>query len=234
MNIIIVDDDKDIGEILKITLQNEGYLVVAFDNSEKAMPYLEENVYDMVILDVMMPTVNGYDLCEYIRKFNDVPILFITCLDDDESLAKALALGGDDFIRKPFSTTEVLARVGAHLRRYKLQSKIQNDLENIKIGPYVYNSNERTVEEIFENNSEKVMIRLSPLENDLLRYFIERPNQILTYGMLYEAIWKEIYNNDKGTIMVRVSSIRNKLPKLDIESVRGQGYRLIMDKANRK
>ena len=78
------------------------------------------------------------------------------------------------------------------------------------------------------------MIRLTTLENDLLRYFIERPNQILTYGMLYEAIWKETYNNDKGTIMVRVSSIRNKLPKLDIESVRGQGYRLIMDKANRK
>lgn len=229
MNIIIVDDDKDIGEILKITLQNEGYQVVAFDNSEKAMSYLKENVYDMVILDVMMPTLNGYDLCEYIRKFNDVPILFITCLDDDESLAKALALGGDDFIRKPFSITEVLARVGAHLRRYKLQSKMQNDLESDKIGPYIYNSKERIVEEINTNQVERDIIRLSPLENDLLRYFVEHPNQILTYGMLYEAIWKETYNNDKGTIMVRVSSIRNKLPKLDIESVRGQGYRMIIE-----
>jgi Response regulators consisting of a CheY-like receiver domain and a winged-helix DNA-binding domain len=229
MNIIIVDDDKDIGEILKITLQNEGYHVVAFDNSEKAMSYLKENVYDMVILDVMMPTLNGYDLCEYIRKFNDVPILFITCLDDDESLAKALALGGDDFIRKPFSITEVLARVGAHLRRYKLQSKMQNDLESDKIGPYIYNSKERIVEEINTNQVERDIIRLSPLENDLLRYFVEHPNQILTYGMLYEAIWKETYNNDKGTIMVRVSSIRNKLPKLDIESVRGQGYRMIIE-----
>lgn len=227
MNIIIVDDDKDIGEILKITLQNEGYHVVAFDNSEKAMSYLEENAYDMVILDVMMPVLSGYDLCEQIRKFNDVPILFITCLDDDESLAKALALGGDDFIRKPFSITEVLARVGAHLRRYKLQSKKQNDLESNKIGPYSYNSKERIVEEINTNEGESDIIRLSPLENDLLRYFVEHPNQILTYGMLYEAIWKETYNNDKGTIMVRVSSIRNKLPKLDVESVRGQGYRLI-------
>lgn len=228
MNIIIVDDDKDIGEILKITLQNEGYHVMVFDNSEKAMSYLEENAYEMVILDVMMPVLSGYDLCEHIRKFNDVPILFITCLDDDESLAKALALGGDDYIRKPFSITEVLARVGAHLRRYKLQSKIQNDVEINKIGPYIYNSKERTVEEINTDNVERVMIRLSPLENDLLRYFVENPNQILTYGMLYEAIWKETYNNDKGTIMVRVSSIRNKMPKLDIESVRGKGYRMII------
>lgn len=228
MNIVIVDDDKDIGEILEITLKKEGYDVIAFNNSEKAMSYISENNYDMVIVDIMMPKFTGYDLCENIRRISDVPILFITCLDDDESLAKALELGGDDYIRKPFSITEILARVGAHFRRYKLHSKMQNDSQNYRIDPYVYNAKERIVEYANSSHSDNVMTRLSPLENDLLRYFAEHPNEILTYGMLYEAIWKEPYNNDKGTIMVRVSSIRSKLPKLDIESIRGQGYRMII------
>ena len=228
MNIVIVDDDKDIGEILEITLQKEGYDVITFNNSDTAMSYLSENYYEMVIADIMMPKFTGYDLCKHIRKISDVPIIFITCLDDDESLAKALELGGDDYIRKPFSVTEIMARVSAHLRRYKLYSKKQNDLTTYRIGPYVYNAKERTVEYANNHYGQNVMIHLSPLENDLLYYFARHPNEILTYGMLYEAIWKEAYNNDKGTIMVRVSSIRSKLPNLDIESIRGQGYRMIV------
>ena len=228
MKIVIVDDDKDIGEILEITLQDEGYEVVAFSDSEEAMMYLSRNTYDMVIVDIMMPKLTGYDLCDHIRKLNDVPIIFITCLDDDESLTKALELGGDDYIRKPFSITEVMARVGAHLRRYKINSERQNDSIIYKLGPYVYNAKDRIVECQNGRAKENIIIRLSPLENDILCYFADRPNEILTYKMLYEAIWKEEYNNDKGTIMVRVSSIRSKLPKLDIESVRGQGYRMMI------
>ncbi len=228
MKIVIVDDDKDIGEILEIALLNEGYEVAAFSNSEEAVGYLLQNTYDMVILDIMMPSLTGYDLCEHIRKINDVPILFITCLDDDESLAKALELGGDDYIRKPFSLNEVLARVGAHLRRYKINSEKQSDSSMCKLGPYIYKAKDRTVECQSGRDKENQITRLSPLENDILCFFADHPNEILTYKMLYEAIWKEEYLEDKGTIMVRVSSIRSKLPKLDIESVRGQGYRLIM------
>ena len=228
MNIVIVDDDKDIGEILEIALQKEGYNVIVFSNSEKAMAYLYENTYDMVIVDIMMPGLTGYDICEHIRKINDVPIIFVTCLDDDESLTKALELGGDDYIRKPFSIAEVMARVAAHLRRYKIHSERQNDSVVYKLGPYDFNAKERIV--VCKNNydSGDILIRLSPLENDMLRYFAEHQNEVLTYGMLYEDIWKEAYNSDKGTIMVRVSSIRGKLPKLDIESVRGQGYRMVI------
>jgi DNA-binding response OmpR family regulator len=225
MNIVVVDDDQDIGEILEIALQNEGYEVIAFSSSEDAMGYLYQNTYDMLIVDIMMPSLTGYDLCGHIRKMNDVPIIFITCLDDDESLAKALELGGDDYIRKPFSITEVIARVGAHLRRYQINSKRQSDAMVYQLGPYVYNAKDRMVE--YKSSDENMSIRLSPLENDIIRYFADHPNEILTYEMLYEAIWKEAYNNDKGTIMVRVSSIRSKLPKLDIESIRGQGYRMI-------
>jgi len=226
MKIVIVDDDKDIGEILEIALQGEGYEVVTFCNSKEAMAYLYQNQYDMVVIDIMMPSLTGYDLCEHIRKLNDVPILFITCLDDDESLTKALELGGDDYIRKPFSINEVIARVGAHLRRYKINSEKQSDSFMCKLGPYVYNAKDRIVEHQNGHNKENRIIRLSPLENDILCYFADHPNEILTYKMLYEAIWKEEYFKDKGTIMVRVSSIRSKLPKLDIESIRGQGYRM--------
>jgi DNA-binding response OmpR family regulator len=226
MKIVIVDDDKDIGEILEIALQDEGYEVVAFSDSEKAMAYLNQNEYDMVILDIMMPSLTGYDLCDHIRQKNDAPILFITCLDDDESLTKALELGGDDYIRKPFSITEVMARVGAHLRRYKMNSAKQSDSFTCKLGPYLYNAKDRIVEYQNGHAKENTIIRLSPLENDILSYFADHPNEILTYKMLYEAVWKEEYLKDKGTIMVRVSSIRSKLPKLDMESIRGQGYRL--------
>lgn len=228
MKTVVVDDDKDIGEILEIALQNEGYEVIVFRNSEEAMAYLYENTYDMVIVDIMMPGLTGYDLCQQIRKINDVPIIFITCLDDAESLAKALELGGDDYIRKPFTITEVLARVGAHLRRYKINSERQSDAMVYKLGPYVYNAKDRIVEYTNSEEKEKIIIRLSPLENDIIRYFADHLNEKLTYEMLYEEIWKEAYNNNKATIMVRVSSIRSKLPKLDIESIRGQGYRMIM------
>ncbi|WP_027400037.1 response regulator transcription factor [Anaerovorax odorimutans] len=228
MKIVIVDDDKDIGEILEIALQDDGYDSVAFSDSEEAMAYLYQNEYDMVILDIMMPSLTGYDLCDRIRKINDVPIIFITCLDDDESLTKALELGGDDYIRKPFSINEVMARIGAHLRRYKINSEKQSDSFMRKLGPYAYNAKERTVEYQNDNGKDNRIIRLSPLQNDILCFFVDHPNEILTYKMLYEAIWKEEYINDKGTIMVRVSSIRSKLPKLDIESIRGQGYRMIM------
>lgn len=228
MKIVIVDDDRDIGEILEIALHNEGYEIIAFSDSEEAMTYLSRNTYDMVIIDIMMPKLTGYDLCDQIRKINDVPIIFITCLDDDESLTRALELGGDDYIRKPFSINEVMARVGAHLRRYKINSEKQNDSLMSKLGPYIYNAKDRNVEYQNGHAKENTIIRLSPLENDLLCFFADHPNEILTYKMLYEAIWKEEYLNDKGAIMVRVSSIRSKLPKLDIESIRGQGYRMIM------
>jgi DNA-binding response OmpR family regulator len=228
MKIVIVDDDKDICEILQIALQDEEYEVVAFQNSEEAMEYLDQNEYDMVIVDIMMPSVTGYELCYHIRGINDVPIIFITCLDDDESLTKALELGGDDYIRKPFRITEVIARVGAHLRRYKINSEKQSDSILCELGPYVYNAKDRIIEYQNAHDKENIIIRLSPLENDILCYFADHPNEILTYKILYEAIWKEEYLNDKGTIMVRVSSIRSKLPKLDIESVRGQGYRMII------
>ncbi|MBS7528304.1 response regulator transcription factor [Fusibacter paucivorans] len=226
MRIIIVDDDQDIGEILKIALQDKGYETVVFNSSELAMAYLSQNAYDMVLLDIMMPSLNGYDLCNHIRKINDVPILFITCLDDDESLTKALALGGDDYIRKPFSISEVMARVGAHLRRYVVNVEKQSNTFECTLGPYVFNANERVVKYQMPFTNEETLIRLSPLESDLLRCFADHPNEVLTYQELYEAIWKEMYHNEKGTIMVRVSSLRSKLPNIDIESVRGQGYRL--------
>jgi DNA-binding response OmpR family regulator len=226
MRIVIVDDDRDIGEILEIALRDKGYETLVFNNSETAMSYLTQNAYDMVLLDIMMPSLTGYDLCQHIRKINDVPILFITCLDDDESLTRALAMGGDDYIRKPFSISEVMARVGAHLRRYVVNAEKQGNAYECKLGPYVFNANERVVTYQDPMTNEALIIRLSPLESDLLRCFADHPNEVLTYKALYEAIWKEMYYNEKGTIMVRVSSLRNKLPSIDIESVRGRGYRM--------
>lgn len=218
MNILIVDDDKNISDILSIALTNEGYNITVENNSIKAKDLIATTPFDLVILDIMMPEVDGYALCTHTRYFSDMPIIFITCLDDEQSLITALSLGGDDYIRKPFNLTEVVMRVKVHLRRVE-RSKI-NPKSNIYRTPALtFYHNRNTVV-----SSENDRIHLSPLESDILAYFFENIDTVISYKDLYETIWNEPYLRDKSTIMARISNLRNKLPILNINTVRGVGY----------
>lgn len=217
MKILIVDDDKNISQILKIALNEEGFEVKAVNSSTEARSLIAFESFDLIILDIMMPEIDGFSLCKYAREFTYAPIIFTTCIDDEQSLITALSIGGDDYVKKPFSVSEVIIRVKTHLRRLEMNKKYQeNNFYRTKY--FSYYPGKSLVVSGDDN------IHLSPLENDLLDFFFRNKNKVLTYKNIYEAIWNYPYIKDKSTIMVRVSTLRNKVPYLEINSVRGKGY----------
>lgn len=220
MKILIVDDDINICNILSIALKHEGYTVTIEPDSIKAKDLIETTPFDLLILDIMMPNLDGFNLCKHARRFTDMPIIFITCLNDEQSLISALSMGGDDYIKKPFTLPEVMMRVKVHLRRLKINSGNQKK-QIYKTGDITFYNYKNTV--IFD----KTKVHLSPLESDILTYFFENPNTAITYKDLYEKIWDEQYLRDKSTIMVRISNLRNKIPGLNITTLRGIGYKFI-------
>lgn len=217
MKILIIDDDENISAILEIALKNEGYEVDILNDSSFGITQVMNNDYDLVLLDIMMPEKNGFDLCKEIREFTTVPIVFITCLDDENSLISALELGGDDYIKKPFNLSEVVMRVKVHLRRVEQTREMLTPRRLVfSDGVLIYDKS------LVEIKTGKV--HLSPLERDLLYFFISNPNKTLTYKEIYENIWNEPYIHDKSTIMTRISNLRNKIPTIDLNTVRGKGY----------
>lgn len=221
MKLLIIDDDSNISNILSVYLKDEGYEVDTLNDSKKAKKAIANGNYDLILLDIMMPDVDGFDVCKNARYFTDIPILFITCLDDEESLEKALEYGGDDYIRKPFNIKEVILRVKAHLRRMERLGSVENNI--YEIGSYTYHYGKKIV------ISGEERIHLSPMEGDLLKLFLDNPNTLLSYEVIYENIWHEPYMWDKGAIMTRVSYLRQKLPQLNIKSVRNKGYTFVLN-----
>ena len=128
MKLLIIDDDVNISNILSVYLKDEGFDVDTLNDSTKAKMAIANGDYDLVLLDIMMPDIDGFDICKNARYFTDIPILFITCLDDEESLEKALEYGGDDYIQKPFNIKEVILRVKAHLRRAERLGSVENNI----------------------------------------------------------------------------------------------------------
>lgn len=216
--ILIIDDDENITDILSIALVEEGYEIICFNDAAKAKDFIAVGDYDLILMDIMMPDVNGYDLCKHSRVFTDVPILFITCVDSEESLISALTLGGDDYIKKPFNLTELIMRVKVHLRRVEKNKKLVRS-QIYKAKKFTFYLNKNLIITQDEEN-----VHLSPLESDLLCYFFENQNSLVTYKSIYESIWNEKYLRDKSTIMTRVSNLRNKIPAIEIDTVRGKGY----------
>lgn len=215
MDILIIDDDQNIGDILSIILNHEGYTTTFIDKSEEARHIIGSRRFDLYILDIMMDKYDGYDICQTIRMYSNKPIIFISCLDDEKSLVKALELGGDDFIRKPFNSSEVVARVKSHLRRQK-----QTDQESFNIGPYRFFRDKNIIVD------GELKIHLSPLESDIIAYLLKNIDRVVTYKELYEEVWHEKYMMDKTAIATRISGIRRKIPRLDIISIRGKGYKI--------
>ncbi|MCT4612009.1 MAG: response regulator transcription factor [Clostridia bacterium] len=218
MNILIIDDDINISNILSISLIEAGYNAQTYNDSVSVYNDLTKLQYDLVLLDIMMPNINGYELCKKIRKNSKAPIIFISCLDDENSLLKALELGGDDYIKKPFSLSEVLARVNTHIRRYEYMINQSSEPKIYESAKFKFNTKTNIIETA--NSSD----HLSPLESSLLKFFFEHKNSLMTYKDIYENIWHDEYLDDKSTIMARVSYLRSKIGPDYIESVRGKGY----------
>ncbi|PGN18980.1 DNA-binding response regulator [Bacillus thuringiensis] len=225
-NILIVDDDKDIIDLLKLFLEMENFFVVEASNGEVALKCLEENHIDLAIVDIMMPKMDGYQLIKKIRETLQFPILILSAKSQEVDKIIGLGIGADDFITKPFSALEIIARVQAHLRRsYEFNDKaVEGKEKQIHMGDLVLDHHFCTLYKSSE------AITLSATEYKILTLFMEEPGRIFTKKQIFESVWSDYYCADDNTIMVHISRLREKLedsPKnpVYIKTIRGLGYR---------
>lgn len=216
-NILIVEDEKRIQNILKAFLENAGYSVSLANDGLEGISAFHNDTYDLVLLDVMMPKIDGYTVCEIIRNEGNTPVILLTALDDEESQMKGFDLLADDYITKPFSMPLVLKRIEAILRRTKdcgdnptvlTYKEIQLDTQNYKV---------------FVSGSEVI---LTAREFEILRLFMENKGRVFTRENLLNQIWDYDYFGDEKIVNTHIKNIRRKLDVDCIETIRGVGYRI--------
>lgn len=223
--ILVVDDDKNICELLSLYLKKEGYeIIFAHDGSEAVTKAKEENP-NIIILDVMMPIINGWEACKLIRQFSDIPIIMLTAMDSLENKVQGLDIGADDYIVKPFEPVEVIARVNAHLRRQEKEGKSDNnatsivEVDNIKIDLEKY--------EVRLNGN--IISDLKPKEIQLLYFFVTNRNQVFTREQLLDKVWGYEYFGGTRTVDVHIKSLREKLSNenngWEIKTIWNVGYK---------
>lgn len=226
--ILIVEDDKDIREGVRILLEGEGYDVIEAENGRKGLELLSEDP-DLVILDVMMPGMSGLKTCEEIRKVSYVPVLFLTARSQESDKLIGLMAGGDDYLPKPFSYSELLGRVKALVRRWKIYRGKEETVQQEET--YIERAGIRINEGFNEVYVNGKIVELSDIEYNILLLLIKYPEKIFSAQNLYESIWNEPYfYNCNATVMVHIRKLRVKIeqdsknPQL-IMTVWGKGYR---------
>lgn len=226
--ILIADDDKELCKLIQITLKSENIDSKICFSGIEAINELEKDEYIMLILDVMMPGLDGFRTLEIVRESSDIPVLMLTAKDDTSSKVKGLRLGADDYITKPFNTDEFLARVDSLIRRYNMNNKQSKNTENYRES--LYFEGLEILPDEYSVKTDKGMIELLPKEFDVLYFCAINQGRILTKKQIYEAVWNESYAFDDNNIMSVISRIRKKIeedssnPKY-IQTVKGIGYR---------
>ena len=212
--ILIVEDEKSINRLIKINLSDAGYsCLCAFDGKE-AIELIDHNHFDLILLDIMLPEINGYELMEYIRPL-EIPVIFLTAKSDVKDRVNGLKLGAEDYIAKPFEIIELVARVETVLRRFHKTETLLN----------VYDITIDTLSRIVKKEGQ--VINLTVKEYDLLLLFIQNKNIALFHDRIYEAVWGEYYMGDSRTVDLHVQRMRKKLGLEDkIVPVYKVGYRL--------
>ena len=222
-HILLVEDDRAIVMGLTYSLEQEGYQVTVQEDCPSALKVLEEQTFDLCLLDLTLPGGSGYDVCRRVKELGDTPVIFLTAMDDEVNVVMGLDMGADDYITKPFRVRELLSRIRSVLRRARLGGE---NLHQLIIGSLTVNTQEARVwkrgEEVF----------LTALEYRLLLTFLNHPGQVLTRSQLLEGIWDVAgdFVND-NTLTVYIKRLREKLednpqaPQI-IKTVRGVGYKL--------
>ncbi|WP_027437232.1 response regulator transcription factor [Lachnospira multipara] len=226
--ILIVEDEDAIAEIEKDYLELNGFEVTVCSDGTSGMAEALENDYDIFILDIMLPGVDGFEICKTIRESKDTPIIMVSAKKEDIDKIRGLGVGADDYMTKPFSPSELVARVKAHLARYERlvsSGKPANDIievRGIKI--------DKTARRVFVNGEEKAF---TTKEFDLLTFLAENPNHVFTKDELFKEIWDMDSIGDIATVTVHIKKIREKIeydtskPQY-IETIWGVGYRFKM------
>ncbi|ADQ41895.1 two component transcriptional regulator, winged helix family [Caldicellulosiruptor acetigenus I77R1B] len=220
-HILVVDDEKPIVDIIKFNLEKEGYKVTASYDGEDALNRIKSENFDMVLLDVMLPKLDGFSVCKKVREFSDVPIIMITAKADEVDKVLGLELGADDYITKPFGIRELIARIRANLRR-TAQSASQ-DGKVLKAGALTLNP------ETFEVKKNGKVIELTVREYELLKFLMSQKGQVFSREELLEKVWDYEYYGDVRTVDVTVRRLREKIEDNPSEpnfilTKRGIGY----------
>ena len=214
--ILMVDDERPISELVKNGLQKDGHFITAYTSAAQ-VPLDKLNRYDLIILDIMMPDMDGFELCDQIRSLVDCPIIFLTAKTQESDIVRGLGIGGDDYITKPFGTNELLARVNAHLRRDNREKKYA-----ISISGIIFHINAKET----EVNGNKLPLTKS--EYEICEYLALHRGQVFSKEQIYEAVFGFEGESDDSVIATHVKNIRSKLAAVKlspIETVWGVGYK---------
>lgn len=212
--LLAVDDEPDILRTNRRYLEARGYQVDTAYCAAEALALLGQHSYDCILLDVLLPDMNGFALCEAVRAITSAPILFLSCMDDEEEKIKGLMAGGEDYITKPYSLKELAARVYAQVRRSSMKGfSIDHQNQLLRV--------------------DNRLIPLTQKEFDLFLFLLGNPGRILSAAELYQKVWRTGKSDSANTVAVHITRLRHKLEETDsvigrIETVRGEGYRLLL------
>ncbi len=225
--ILVADDEKEIADLLELYLKNEGFTVAKFYNGTDALRYIEEKAVDLAVLDVMLPDIDGFSIVQRVRERFVFPIILLTAKVGEFDKITGLASGADDYITKPFSPPELVARVRAQLRRFKRYNfpneKPQSEKTEIDIRGLQISSKTHIC--ILDDK----VISLTPIEFNILWYLCQRKGEVVSSEELFEAVWGEKYLDSSNTVMAHIARLREKMheqprhPKY-IKTVWGVGY----------
>lgn len=227
--IMIVDDEEEIANLIEVYLRNENYTVVKFGTGSEALTFIDKTELDLAILDIMLPDINGFVLCEQIRKKYTYPIIMLTAKDEELDKITGLALGADDYITKPFHPLEMVARVKAQLRRYKRYNQTQS--EAVCDPVMIHGGLEMNVK-THECLLNETPLSLTPTEFSILRILLEHKGAVVSAEDLFHEIWQdEYYSKSNNTITVHIRHLREKMDDtVDnpnyIKTIWGVGYKI--------
>ncbi len=228
--ILVAEDDKDIAEVIKLYLENEGFQVIYAPDGRLAYEAVQRQTIDLAVVDIMLPKMNGYELIKKIRENNNMPIVILSAKNLDSDKILGLDLGADDYLTKPFNPLELIARIKSNIRRYYSLGSQSGALEEKKTTLIQVGELELNEETVTLKKGEEI-IAITPTEYKMMRLFMQSPGKVFTKMQIYQAVNGECYVNDDNTLMVHISNLRDKIednprePKY-IKNIRGIGYKI--------
>ena len=228
-NILILDDEQEIADLVEIYLVSDGYSVFKANNAQEGLDILEREDIHLVLLDIMMPGMNGLEMCKKIRETNNIPIIMISAKSTDLDKILGLGTGADDYVAKPFNPLEVSARVKSQLRRYTQLNPNSNVHENVR--------NEISIRGLTINKDNHkvtvydVEVKLAPIELDVLYLVASNPGKVFSTDEIFEKVWNEKVYEANNTVMVHIRRLRGKMKEDErqdkiITTVWGVGYKI--------
>ena len=223
--ILVCDDEKDIVAAIKIYLKSEGYHVIEASNGKQALDLIAANEIHLIIMDIMMPQMDGITATAHLRENVNLPVIFLSAKSEDTDKVLGLNIGADDYITKPFNPVELLARVRSQLRRYTILGGMQRQEKLLKTGGIVLNDESKTV------TLDGDAVSLTPLEYEILKLLMENAGRVFSSAEIYKRVWNDPSWGAEGTVAVHIRHLREKIeinpaePRY-LKVVWGQGYKI--------